>query len=167
MHKDKELLKHIWESYTFDDIINAGFEYNMCSAEQLINAAAEFEHPDSDNTSCIDTIDKIEELIKEDKPSDFEIAKLIEEEYDIKDILWHWDNDEIIDYLEGSIELDKYVEEHSTDDTDYDVYTFKDFLEELEQLPNYKLKNVLCDLVMSNHHISNEELIKKLLEKIN
>ena len=26
----KELLKQVWEICSFDDIINAGFEYNKC-----------------------------------------------------------------------------------------------------------------------------------------
>ena len=42
-----ELLKQLWEQCSFDEIIDAGFEYNKCSGEKLINAAAEFENPET------------------------------------------------------------------------------------------------------------------------
>ena len=44
----KELLKQLWEQCSFDEIVDAGFEYNKCSGEKLINAAAEFEKPEID-----------------------------------------------------------------------------------------------------------------------
>ena len=77
-----------------------------------------------------------------------------------------FDNDDLIIHLDGTIEMDNYIEEHTDYIDEPEVYTFNDFVKDIDNLPNYKLKNFLCDLVMANHHISNDELMNKLKERI-
>ena len=55
----EELLKQVWETCSFDDIINAGFEYNKCSGEQLINAANEFESNETNEDNFIEKLTKL------------------------------------------------------------------------------------------------------------
>jgi hypothetical protein len=160
----EELLKQVWECYTFDEIIDAGFEYNKCSGEQIINAAAEFESCENDENTKT-AIEKIEEICDNDAPSSSEIANFIDSYYDLDDILWHFDNDKLIDYLDGSYEIQRYVEENSVNE-EIDTYTFNDFKTEVEELPNWKFKRFLCDLLMLQYTVSNEELLRKLNDKI-
>jgi hypothetical protein len=60
----EELLKQVWKTRTFDEIIDAGFEYNKCSGEQLINAAAEFDAPENNDE---DLIDKLKNLLESER----------------------------------------------------------------------------------------------------
>jgi hypothetical protein len=175
-HREKirkeKLLKEVWETCTFDEIIDAGFEYNKCSGEKLINAATEFEKPETDCEQSF--IDKLSELFKntdrKNLPWGDEIMYVITDYYSNSSLIDYFDKDELIEWLDGSIEMDMYVENEIrerelSEDVD-EEYTFADYTKEVESLPNYKLKNYLCDLVMANHHISNDELMNLLKEKI-
>jgi hypothetical protein len=170
MNKD-ELLKQLWEQCSFDEIIDAGFEYNKCSGEKLINAAAEFEKPKLDSEQSF--IDKLSDLFENTDsktlPWGDEIMSVITDYYSNSSLIDYFDKDELIEWLDGSFELDMYVENEIRErdlSEEVDEYTFADYTKEVESLPNYKLKNYLCDLVMANHHISNDELMNLLKEKI-
>ena len=41
----KEYLKRLWSEFSFDEIIDAGFDNNKCSAMHLINAAGQLHPP--------------------------------------------------------------------------------------------------------------------------
>lgn len=171
MKREKELLKHIWESYTFDEIINAGFEYNMCSAEQLINAAAEFEVGTYvKEEHIVDALKKLfNEYDKADLPWVDDIIDVIKEYYHESSLMSYFDNDDLIAHLDGTIELEQYIEDRKCDDYDTEEteeYTFNYFAKEVYEFQNYKLKNFLCDLVDANHHISNDNLMQLLKNKI-
>ena len=163
-----ELLKQVWETCTFDEIIDAGFEHNKCSGEQLINAAAEFEVGTyAKEEHFVDALKKLfNEYDKSDLPWVDDIVDVIKEYYHESSLMSCFDNDDLIEHLDGTIEMDNYIEEHTDYIDEPEVYTFNDFVKDIDNLPNYKLKNFLCDLVMANHHISNDELMNKLKEKI-
>lgn len=166
-----ELLKQLWEQCSFDEIIDAGFEYNKCSGEKLINAAAEFEKPETESEQSF--IDKLSDLFKNTDtktlPWGDEIMAVITDYYSNSSLIDYFDKDELIEWLDGSFEMDMYVENEIRErelSEEVDEYTFADYTKEVESLPNYKLKNYLCDLVMANHHISDDELMNLLKEKI-
>lgn len=162
------LLKEVWETCTFDEIIDAGFEYNKCSGEQLINAAAEFEVGTyAKEEHFVDALKKLfNEYNKSDLPWVDDIMDVIKDYYHESSLMTCFDNDDLIAHLDGTIEMDNYIEEHTYSIDEPEVYTFNDFVKDVDNLPNYKLKNFLCDLVMANHHISNDELMNKLKERI-
>jgi hypothetical protein len=163
-----ELLKQVWETCTFDEIIDAGFDYDKCSGEQLINAAAEFEVGTyAKEEHFVDALKKLfNEYDKSDLPWTDDIMDVIKEYYHESSLMSCFDNDDLIEHLDGTIEMDNYIEEHTDSIDEPEVYTFNDFVKDVDNLPNYKLKNFLCDLVMANHHISNDELMNKLKERI-
>ena len=167
----KELLKQLWKQCSFDEIIDAGFEYNKCSGEKLINAAAEFEKPEINSEKSF--INKLSYLFehtdRKNLPWGDEIMSVITDYYSNSSLIDYFDKDELIEWLDGSFEMDMYVENEIRErdlSEEVDEYTFADYTKEVESLPNYKLKNYLCDLVMANHHISNDELMNLLKEKI-
>lgn len=172
IHREKTrkaaILKEAWENCSFDEIIDAGFDYNKCSGEQLINAAAEFEVSTyAKEEHFVDALKKLfNEYDKSDLPWTDDIMDVIKEYYHESSLMSCFDNDDLIEHLDGTIEMDNYIEEHTDSIDEPEVYTFNDFVKDVDNLPNYKLKNFLCDLVMANHHISNDELMNKLKEKI-
>ena len=166
----EELLKQVWETCSFDDIINTGFEYNKCSAKQLINAANEFESNETNEDNFIEKLAKLfEETPKSKLPWGREVMRVLTDYYYNNELIDYFDNDELIDCLEDSCEMDDYIIEKTKEiskEYEDNVYTFKDYTREVEELPNWKLKKYLCDLVMANYHISDNELMQKLIERI-
>lgn len=166
---NKELLKQVWETCTFDEIIDAGFEYNKCSAEQLINAASEFENPEqeSDDKSIQDKFEELLEKYSKDLPWCADIMSILEDYYHQSSMMDYFDNDDLIEHLDGTWEMDAYLKENQIEsDDEVEEYTFEDFKNEVEELPNWKFRNFLCDIFMLGHHGSDEELINKLKERI-
>ena len=167
--RKEKLLKEVWETCTFDEIIDAGFEHNKCSGAQLINAAAEFDAPENNEEDFIDKLKKLcEETPKQDLPWGHQVMDVITDYFYDSGLLDYFDNDDLIDYLDGSCEMDAFIKEKTKEvfEEFEDEYTFKDFQRDVEELPNWKLKRFLCDLVMANYHISDNELAQKIIEKI-
>jgi hypothetical protein len=165
-----ELLKQIWETCTFDEIIDAGFEYNKCSGEQLINAAAEFEAPEINEKDFIERLTKLcEDTPKANLPWGHDVMSVLTDYFYDTGLLDYFDNDSLIDYLEGSWEMDEYIKDKTNEiSEEYEdrIYTFKDYTREVEELPNWKMKRYLCDLFSCSYFVTDEELAKKIIEKI-
>ena len=166
----KELLKQVWETCSFDEIIDAGFEHNKCSGEQLINAAAEFEAPEIDEKGFIERLTKLcEDTPKSNLPWGHDVMSVLTDYFYDTGLIDYFDNDDLIDYLEGTWEMDAYIKDKTKEiEEDFadEVYTFKDYTREVENLPKWELKRFLCDLVNLNYFVSNEELTNKLTEKL-
>ena len=166
----EELLKQVWETCSFDDIINAGFEYNKCSCEQLINAANGFESNETNEDNFIEKLTKLcEETPKSKLPWGRDVMHVLTDYYYDSELIDYFDNDDLIDCLDDSFEMDAYIIEKTKEiskEYEDNAYTFKDYTREVEELPNWKLKKYLCDLVMANYHISDSELMQKLIERI-
>lgn len=169
---NKELLKEVWARLSFDEIIDAGFEYNKCSGEQLINAAAEFEYNENNDKSKEQLfIDRLRALFEEtdtkDLPWAHDVMEILYDYYDTDQLLDYFDNDDMIDHCDGTWEMDAYLKKNQMEsDDEVEEYTFKDFQKEVEELPNWKFRNFLCDIFMLGHCGSDEELINKLKEHI-
>lgn len=157
----KKLLKKIWEECTFDEIIDAGFEYNKCGAINLKTAAAAFDDPNKEYD--------YEEIFKDASIDDlYDIASALENEFNLSDIidsfgadnlLDHFDDDDLLEHLENSDALryhDEDVEDNYHDkmyeeimDELSDTYKFnkKSFIEKLENSNGDDLHVFLCNLI--------------------
>lgn len=178
--RKQQLLKDVWEQYTFDEIIDAGFEYNKCSGGQLINAAAKFEYnEDNDKSKEQVFIDRIKELFDEtdtkDLPYGRNMMEILRNYYDTGELLDYFDKDDMIDHLDGSWEMDMYikderdkaVEEYKDEMSEiYVPYTKKDFQNEVEEMNNYDFKRFLCDITRNSYFCDNEKLLNDLKNKI-
>lgn len=106
---------------------------------------------------------------KKDLPWGDQVMSVLTDYFHESTLIDYFDKDLLIEQLDGSLEMDMYVEDQIQEREcceEIDEYTFADYTKEVEAMPNYKLKNFLCDLVMTNHHISNDELMKLLKNKI-
>ena len=168
----KELLKQVWEQFSFDEIIDAGFEYNKCSGEKLINAAAEFEAPEKDEDDFLKQLRKLcDDTPRANLPWGRNVMEILCDYFYDTGLLDYFDNDDLIDHVDGSWEMDRFIKEKTQDIINeyedlQDTYTFKDYTQEVEEMPNWKLKRYLCDVFSCSYFISNEELAKKIIEKI-
>ena len=166
---DREvLLKQLWDEFSFDEIIDAGFEYDKICAAHLITAAGEFES-ETEKDFIVELTNLCENTPKKDLPYGDQVMNVLTDYFNDSTLIEYFDNDRLIERLDGSFELDQYIEDQIQERDcceEVDDYTFADYTKEVEAMPNYKLKNFLCDLVMANHHISNDELMKLLKEKI-
>lgn len=140
----EELLKQVWETCSFDDIINAGFEYNKCSGEQLINAANEFESNETNEDNFIEKLTKLcEETPKSKLPWGRDVMHVLTDYCYDSELIDYFDNDDLIDCLDDSFEMDAYIIEKTKEiskEYEDNAYTFKDYTREVEELPNWKLK---------------------------
>lgn len=164
-----ELLKQVWETCTFDEIIDAGFEYNKCSGEQLINAASEFENPEqeSDDKSIQDKFEELLEKYSKNLPWCGDMMSILEDYYHQSSMMDYFDNDDLIEHLDGTWEMDAYLKENQIEsDDEVEEYTFKDFQKEVDELPNWKFRRLICDWLMCNYFVSDDELINKLKDRM-
>lgn len=168
--RKRKLLKEVWDECSFDEIIDAGFDFNKCSGIQLMDAADEFRHKDkTPEDNCLDDIKEVLESYKEsDLPWGRDIMEIIADYFHEDSLMDYFDNNDLIDHLDGTWEMDEYLKEHQPclDEEDNEEYTFKDFQKEVDELPNWKFKRLLCDWLMCGYFISDEELINKLKERI-
>lgn len=172
----EELLKEVWESCTFDEIINAGFEYNKCGAINLKVAAAEFDDPDKEYD--------IEDFVKEYKLD--EICNALQNEYDLNDIIDEFgldnvlsviDNDEILEYLKDTYTLESYIDEVK-EKYYFDMYNdiksewdceSKEILEGVLPDTGDDWREFLCDYYINCSYYDNENFnggLQNILDKI-
>lgn len=99
------------------------------------------------------------EKFRDDDTIDFDIDA---DDYDLMYI-----NDESLD----DFDLEDII--NAVEDSGYTVVNNKygwndyDIVKYLNDLPKWKLREVLCDLTGLNHLVSNDEIIKEIKEKIN
>lgn len=177
---NKELLKEVWERLSFDEIIDAGFEYNKCSGEKLINAAAEFEYNENNDKSKEQLfIDKLRALFEETNTKDLpwarNVMEILYDYYDTDQLLDYFDNDDMIDHCDGSWEMDRYIKDECNKAVDeykdemselYIPYTRKDFMNEIYGLNSYNFKRFMCDIVGLGYCVNNEEILNTIKEKL-
>ena len=72
----KELLKTVWAEFSFDEIIDAGFDYNKCGAMHLLKAAEEFKDKNNlDNTTFLDSLSELLETHERNLPWSREVME--------------------------------------------------------------------------------------------
>lgn len=171
----ENLLKEVWATCSFDEIIDSGFEQNKCSGLQLIEAADDFRFKDNSYASTF--LERLKELCKNtpkhDLPCGREVMEILTDYFYDTGLLNYYDNDDLIDHLYDSYELNNYIKNkcnEAVNDYIYQnenfIYTFKDFCNEIENMNEHNFKRFLCDIFKVNYYISNEELLKVINEKI-
>ena len=167
-----KLLKEVWESCTFDEIIDAGFELNRCSGCQILDAAEEFMKDDNR-----DFLDKLRELCeitpKKDLPWSREVMEILVDYFYEDGMIDYFDKDDLIDSLDGTYEMDKYLREHTDniinewkENNQDSFYTFNDFVNQTENMTPNQFKRFLCDITSNGYYCSDETLINDLKKRI-
>jgi len=172
----EELLKEVWKSCTFDEIINAGLECNACSSSDIINAASEYDNPDKEYD--------IEDVVNECNLD--EICNVLQREYDLNDIIDEFglddvlnviDNDEMLEHLKDTYTLESYMDDIKEEYYN-DLYNEikSDFeWEEKEILKTFlpetpdDWRKFLCDHYINCSYYDNEnfnEGLQNILDKI-
>lgn len=169
----KKLLKEIWENCSFDEIIDAGFEYDKCHSEDLINAASEFEEKNNIHEDFIDALNELFESHRNNLPWTHSIVETVVEYCFQSNVLDYFDNDDLIEHLDGTWEMDRYIEDKCEE-------AVKEYKEENEPFPNYKLNNrdelirtiqemkkddfrrFLCDLAGLHYCVEDDKLYNEL-----
>ena len=145
------------------------FNCGKCSGLQLVDAADEFKHKDKrPEDNCIDDLREVlESYSKSDLPWGRDVMELMAD-YFHEDSMMDWfDNDDLIDHLDGTWEMDAYLKENQIEsDDEVEEYTFKDFQKEVDELPNWKFRRLICDWLMCNYFVSDDELINKLKDRM-
>lgn len=173
--KDKNLLKQIWgNAKDFEEILNFGLENNFISSSDIIHASDIYRDPDKEYDD-----EEIKEMIKSSNIAD--ILRFLQEEYSLKeivdnldsyDIMRYINNYEILDYLDGTWELDNHDDDvRSNYYNEYIDEWIKEFeaeyKERIENISNWspdELHRFICDIVGCNRY--DKTVIDKLLQKL-
>lgn len=189
--KDKELLKSLMDKYTIGEIVDEYLEAGKCSSVDILNIADDFWTSPEDETP----IEKIDDIIDEERRKwykDPENNKKVSCEDMMKEImLVHFDEDEILSYfderdlldkLEGTWELDNYVENKVNEAINEVKEEYDKEIDELIDAPTNKkglmktvrdidlysddIHNLLCEITNSNKYERDGSIIINRLKKI-
>ena len=168
------LLKEVWETCSFDEIIDAGFDNNKCSGVQLLEAASEFDIKTNSNANFIERLrDLCEETPKRDLPWSRDVMEVLVDYFYEDGLIDYFDKDDLIDRLDGSYEMGKYIKEHTDniinewkEDNQNLFYTFNDFVNQTENMTPNQFKRFLCDITSNGYYCSDETLINDLKKRI-
>lgn len=174
-NKDKKLLKQIWSNVNdFEEILNFGLENNFISSSDIIHVSDIYKDPNKEYDE-----DEVKEAMK--SLDIYDLMSIIKDEYsigeiisnlDINDILQCIDNDEMLDYLDGTYELEDHDSEVKTQ---YHNDVLEDIIDKLERdyteynkniqnWPPDELHRFICDIVGCNRY--DKTVIDKLLQKL-
>lgn len=181
----EEILKQVFETCSFEEITRFGIENNEIENVDILTLAETIEK-DGFKVNIFtgdDYADAISHLLNEASlkcalPTTYELMGLIKNHYYNSDIYNCFDDDDMIDHLEGTIAMDNYIEEQCEErlrdeslDCDNEAESIikghpDAVAKSLQGLNDFDLKRFFCDFVDSGYHISNEELLNKIKEKI-
>lgn len=172
--KDKKLLKQVWSNINdFEEILNFGLENNFISSSDIIHASDIYKDPDKEYDD-----EEIKEMINSTDISDLinmilDIRSIQEviNCLDTDDIMQLIDNDDMIDYLDGTWALNNHDDEvRSTyyDEVIDELATelekkYKERYDNISNLPSDDLHRFLCDIVGCSYYDST--VIEQLKEK--
>lgn len=120
-------------------------------------------------------IEKLEELFEstpsKEMPYAFEVVDLLKTYYNDDELIDCFDNDNLMDHLESTIEMDKYVEERIEENIneyikEHPIPTVYDIITQFQNYHKNDFKRFLCDLVDTGYHIKDEELLEIIKERI-
>lgn len=189
--KDKELLKSLMDKYTIGEIVDEYLEAGKCSSADILNIADDFWTSPEDETP----IEKIDDIIDEERRKwykDPENNKKVSCEDMMKEImLVHFDEDEILSYfnerdlldkLEGTWELNDYVEDKVNEAINEVKEEYDKEIDELIDAPTNKkglmktlriidlspddIHTIICELTNSNKYERDASVIIDRLKKI-
>lgn len=184
-----ELLKEVFRTCTFDEILDYGLDKLHISSNDIINAAAEYDVPVDETMNDKDRLlSKVEDeldimcerarqlnkVITLELPDVDDFMSLLLQYYDASEILDCMSKDELLDHLEDSYELGQHDEEvianfekeHDIDDEDDVVpFTQDNIVRFVRDYPHYKFRPFLCDIAGLGHYCTDEELFDVIKEK--
>jgi hypothetical protein len=168
---NKLLLKKVWEQYSFDEIIDAGFDYNKCGAMHLLKAAEEFKDKNNlDNTTFLDSLSELLETHERNLPWAREVMELLVGYYSESQLMDYFDESDLIDHLDGTWQMDEYIKEHAQEDVVEEIESRKttkyDILNAISNLNRYDFKRFLCDIVSMHYCVSEDKLIEEIKLKL-
>lgn len=192
MHvKDKELLKNLMDKYTIGEIVDEYLEAGKCTSLDILNIADDFWTSSEDETP----INKIEDIIEDERRKWYKDStnnKKVSCGDMMKEImLVYFDEDEILSYfnerdllyrLEGTWELNNYVEDKVNEAIDEVNIEHAKEIDELIDAPISKkglmktirdidlysddIHTIICELTNSNKYERNGSIIIDKLKKI-
>ena len=181
----EEILKQVFETCSFEEIIEFGIENNQIENLDVLKLAEKIEKEGFKVNifTRYDYTDAISHLLEEASskctlPTSYELMDVIKYYYFNSEIYNCFDDDDMIDHLDGTYAMDNYIDEkcewrlrnerlNCENEAESIIKGHPDTVAKtLQQLNSFDLKRFLCDFVDSGYHISNEELLKKLKEKI-
>lgn len=181
----EELLKQVFETCSFEEITRFGIENNQIENVDILTLAETIEK-DSFKVNIFtgdDYTDAISHLLDEASskctlPTSYDLMGVIKNHYFNSEIYNCFDDVDMIDHLDGTYSMDKYIDEKCEDRLRDERFNCENEAESiikghpdtvaksLQELNSFDLKRFLCDFVDSGYYISNEELLNKIKEKI-
>lgn len=169
----EELLKELWNTCTIEEIVEAGYKHQKLSSVDLVKVADEYNIKTSSEERQ-SFIDALEELFEQyDRKSWYvnDVMSILEDHFSQYSMLNFFNEDDMIDHLDGSWEMEKYLSEHTKKEIEYykeenPTYTKDDLIKEYQDAKSYDLKRLLCDLTEASYYTSNEELLNNLKNRI-
>lgn len=181
----QEILKKVFETCSFEEITRFGIENNQIENVDILRLAETIEKKGFKVNIFTgdDYCDAISHLLDEASlkctlPTSYGLMGAIKNHYFNSEIYNCFDDDDMIDHLEGTIAMDNYIEEqcemrlrderiNCENEAESIIKGHPDIVaKSLQELNSFDLKRFLCDFVDSGYYISNEELLNKLKEKI-
>ena len=189
--KDKELLKSLMDKYTIGEIVDEYLEAGKCSSADILNIADDFWTSPEDETP----IEKIGDVIDEERRKWYKdpvnnkkvscedmMKEIMLVYFDEDEILSYFDDSNLLDKLEGSWELNNYVEDKVDEVIDEVKEEYEKEIEKLIDAPTNKkglmktvrdidlysddVHNLLCELTNSNKYERDGSIIINRLKKI-
>jgi hypothetical protein len=189
--KDKELLKSLMDKYTIGEIVDEYLEAGKCSSADILNIADDFWTSPEDETP----IEKIDNIIDEERrkwykdPNNYKrvscedmMKEIMLVHFDEDEILSYFDERDLLDKLEGTWELDNYVENKVAEAiNDVNIEHAKEIDELIDAPVNKKglmktlriidlspddIHTIICELTNSNKYERDASVIIDRLKKI-
>lgn len=166
----KELLVKVWNTCTFDEIIDAGFELNKCGASDILGASKDFENFDYlmyviENVGLGEILDNLKD--------EHSLREIIDE-FDVDDVMDCLSDDDMLDHIDGSWALNGHDDEIRSEsynegyddglkDGENNNLTELAWLNMLRNSDANKLVRFFCDMFGVSYY-DNESLYNKFNE---
>lgn len=171
----QELLKQVWRECNLKEILDAGYETDSIQAIDIIKEAEQIDRDAFSVSLRSNFIDKLRELFDKtpsrELPWGREVMEEIAVHYSDSSLMDYFDKDDMIEYCDNSFEMDEYittkcddaVKDYIADNPPQDK---EEIIRQLQDGMKYKFREFLCDLVDANYHITDEELLNELKQRI-
>ena len=171
----KELLKQVWEKCTLQEILDAGYENEAIQAIDVLKEAEEIEKESRHVSLKVNFIENLADLFEstpsKDLPWAYEIMEEISNHYSDYDLMHYFDKADLIDHCDNSYEMDNYLNEKRKDiieeyKNEHPAMGKDEFIRQVQDYSPYPFRLILCDLVDASYHISTDDLLQRLKEKL-
>ena len=171
----QDLLKEIWKECTLQEILDAGYETESLQAIDIIKEAEQIEKESFNISLKVNFIDNLRELFdntpSRELPGANEVMDEISAHYSDWSLMNYFDKDGLIEHCDNSFEMDNYLKDKCIDaineyKDEYPAMGRDEFIRQVQDYPPYAFKLILCDLVDASYHISTEDLLQRLKDKL-